>query len=236
MVIDWNQWKKEIAVGKDDWVGAAQGDYGEYLYRARQRFEKGEAATVRQVKQVYRRAAASIRKDIESLTPGTLRYSHLSSLAGTLEKRFKLMNDEMMQAIQSGLTLAVDEASKGAEQVTMSLLDEVFERPAIKWMFADINQRAVLSILSRTRHEGLKLSDRIWRTSQNARKAITTLVEDGVARGLDARTLAKEVQRYLHPDKWTALKAETRRRLGVPKDISMEAMRLAVTEMQHAFH
>ncbi|MGE5591417.1 MAG: hypothetical protein ACM3ZA_12500 [Bacillota bacterium] len=59
---------------------------------------------------------------------------------------------------------------------------------------------------------------------------------DGVARGLDARRLARELEHYLRPGVHTALKAETRRRLKVSRDISMEAMRLAVTEMQNAFH
>ncbi|MGV8164636.1 MAG: hypothetical protein ACLKAK_07250 [Alkaliphilus sp.] len=62
------------------------------------------------------------------------------------------------------------------------------------------------------------------------------VIEDAVVRGQDSRTTAKQVQKYMQPNVWTAHKAETRRKLGVHKDVSYEAMRLARTEMNNAFH
>lgn len=236
MAIQWNQYRKEIAAGKQDWIGAAQGEYGEYLYRARERFARGEAATVRGVKALYRRVAAQLRSEIESITPGTLRRAHLTALASALEKAAKTLNQETLDAVTRGIRLAVDEAVSGPEQVTQELLAGTFGRAEVKWLFADINQRAVMSLLARTRHDGLKLSDRVWRTSQHARRALQKIVEDGVTRGLDSRKLALQVQRYLQPDVWTVMKLETRRNLGVPKNVSYEAMRLARTEMNNAFH
>ncbi len=235
MAIEWDQYQREVR-GKRDWIGAAQGDYGEYLYQARERFARGEAATVREIKELYTRVAAQLRSEIEALTPGTLRRSHLTALANALEKATKVLNRDILDAITSGIRLAVEEAASGPETVAKELLDGFFDRTEVKWLFADISERAVLSLLSRTRHDGLKLSDRVWRTSQLARQALQKIVEDGVTRGLDSRKLARMVQRYLQPDVWTALKAETRRRLGVPRSVSMEAMRLAVTEMNNAFH
>jgi hypothetical protein len=70
---------------------------------------------------------------------------------------------------------------------------------------------------------------------EHYRNNIRTILEDTVARGEDARVVARKLERYLQPGVHTALKAETRRRLGVSKDVSMEAMRLAVTEMNNAF-
>ncbi len=235
MADEWDQYRREIQ-GKIDWLGAAKGDYGEYLWRARQRFARGEAATVREIRELYTRVAAQLRNEIEGITPGTLRRAHLTTLAGALEKATKTLNQEVLDAVTKGIRLAVDEAVSGPETVAKELLEGVFDQTEVKWLFADINQRAVLSLLSRTRHDGLKLSDRVWRTSQLARQALQKVVEDGVTRGLDSRKLARMVQRYLQPDVWTALKAETRRRLGVPRSVSMEAMRLAVTEMNNAFH
>ncbi|HOV80809.1 MAG TPA: hypothetical protein PK728_12020 [Bacillota bacterium] len=235
MAIDWDQFRKEIQ-GKLDWIGAAQGDYGEHLYRARGRFIRAEVTTVRDVKALYRRVATQLRAEIEGITPGTLRRAHLTALAGVLEKAARTLNQEVLDAVTNGIRLAVDKAVSGPEEVARELFSGVFDQTEVKWLFADINQRAVLSLLSRTRHDGLKLSDRVWRISQHARQALQKIVEDGVTRGLDSRQLARQVQRYLQPDVWTALKAETRRNLGVPKSVSMEAMRLAVTEMNNAFH
>lgn len=221
----------------DDWARAARSEeFAEYIRQARERFLRGEAVTVRKVRALFRRVAEELRREIERVTPGTLRYSHLVALTSALDRAARTINDEVMAAVLFGIELAVEEATDGAEQVMMVLVRDIFLAAEVKELFAAVNRRAVLAVLSRTYHDGLRLSDRVWRVSDHARQAVTRLVEDAVARGLDARTLARQVQRYLQPGVWTPLKEETRRRLGVPKDISMEALRLAVSEMQHAFH
>lgn len=237
MAVEWDQYRKKLQQGKNDWVGAARSEeYGRYLWEARRRFEKHEAATVEEVKALYRQMAARLHDEIRGIAPGTLRYNHLTALVKVLDTAAATLNQDMLDAITKGIRLAVQEATAGPEAVARELLAGYFHPAEVKWLFADINQRAVLSLLSRTRHDGLKLSDRVWRTSQHARQALQKIVEDGITRGLDARQLAQQVQRYLQPGVWTALKAETRRNLGVSKDVSMEAMRLAVTEINNAFH
>jgi hypothetical protein len=236
MAVEWDQYRREIQ-GKNDWIGAARNEeYGRYLWEARQRFQKYEAAMVREVKALYRRVAAQLRSEIEDITPGTLQRAHLAALADALERTARTLNQETLDAVTKGIRLAVDEAVSGPEQVTAEILAGIFDRTEVKWLFADINERAVQSLLARSRHDGLKLSDRVWRTSQHARQALQKIVEDGVTRGLDSRKLARQVQQYLQPDVWTAMKAEIRRNLGVPKSVSYEAMRLARTEMNNAFH
>lgn len=234
---DWDQYRKQLQQGKNDWIGAAGNEsYGRHLWEARQRFQRRETATRNQITDLYRRVAAQLRAEIENITPGTLRWAHLTALADSLEKAAGAINLNILDAITSGIRLAVEEASDGLEKVTEEILEGVFDKTEVKWLFADINQRAILTLLSRTKHDGLKLSDRVWRTSQDVRTALQKIVEDGVTRGLDSRKLAKQVQQYLQPGVWTVMKNETRRRLGVPKDVSYEAMRLARTEMNNAFH
>lgn len=221
----------------EDWERAAHNaEFAEYLRRARERFERGEVTTARRVRALYRRVAEQLRREIEQVTPGAIRHAHLRALAAALDRLARTINDELLAAIMAGINLAVQEATDGAEQLTLALVKDVFPAAEVTALFAAVNQRAVLATLSRTHHDGLKLSDRVWRTSVRAREALRKLVEDGVARGLNARVLAREVQQYLQPGVFTALKEETRKRLKVPRDVSMEAMRLAVTEMQHAFH
>lgn len=229
--------QKGRVITRQDWEkGAGSEEYAAYLLKARAKFQQGEAATVRELKNLFRRVAKDLREEIEGVTPGTLRAAHLNTLAKALEGSADTLNRQGLQAIQNGIEMAVREAVKGSEKITTDLTREIFDPVEIKWLFADINNRAVLAVLSRTRHDGLRVSDRIWRISQRARDSVRKIVEDGVTRGLNSRELARQVERYLQPDVWTPLKEETRRRLGVPKDISMEAMRLAVTELNNAFH
>ena len=210
--------------------------YADYILAARLRFEDGQAATVAELRQVYRRAAAAIRKDIEAVTPGTLRAAHLAALAKNLETRAKELNTRVLGLARQGIYVSAAAGTSAAEGIAEDLLAEAFDKPDVKRLFAGINERATLALLSRTGKDGLKLSDRVWRVSERYRNAAKRVIEDGVARGLDARKLGREVEKYLEPRVWTAQKLDTRRRLGVPKDVSYEGMRLARTEMNNAFH
>lgn len=226
---------RELEATDTDYRQAA-GSYAEYLLHARQRFERAEVVTVRQVREVYRRAARSVRDAVRTVTPGTLRERHLLALAKALEQQAEVMRGQLDSVLRSGIQLAVDIAIQPAEQITMEVLGDAFDRAGVRAMFTNVNQRAVTALLSRTRGDGLRLSDRIWRTSRTWQRAAARVIEDMVARGQNSREAARYIDRYLQPQTHTALKAETRRRLGVPKDVSMEAMRLAVTEMNNAFH
>ncbi|MCL6446324.1 MAG: phage head morphogenesis protein [Alicyclobacillus sp.] len=220
-----------------DWLAAVGSqEYAEYLKAARNRFLAHESATVKQVKGVYERVARQLRREIEDVAPGTLRRGHMMALAKKLEQAGDTLNRDMLNVMYAGIKLSTESAVSGSQQLSLEVLGDLFDKASIRAMFASINEQAVVAVLSRTRHDGLKVSDRIWRVSRNARNALTKIVEDGVTRGLDSRVLARQVQQYLQSGVWTALKDETRRRLGVSRDVSMEAMRLAVTELHHAFH
>lgn len=211
-------------------------DYANYLLKARTRFEQGQATTVAELRRVYRRAADQVRKDIEALTPGTLRRSHLEALAANLDRRARELNAQVLTATTRGVYLATEAGTSAAQNISARLLKDAWPEVEVARLFAPINERAAMMVLARAGKDGLKLSDRIWRVGEHWRNAIARVVEDGVARGLDARKMAREVQKYLLPGGWTPHKLETRRRLGVPKDVSYEAMRLARTEMNNAFH
>jgi len=226
-----------MAIRKDELARlSGSEDYADYILQARLRFEKGQATTVEELRKVYRRAAEWVRKDIEGLIPGTLRRSHLEALTANLERRARELNAEVLTATQKGIYLAIETGTSAAQNISARLLKEAWSEVEIARLFAPINERAIMLVLARAGKDGLKLSGRVWRVGEHWRNAITRIVEDGVARGLDSRKIAREVQKYLQPGVWTPHKFETRRRLGVPKDVSYEAMRLARTEMNNAFH
>lgn len=217
------------ALKKLEWVA--------YMKSARQRFLEGEAATSMEIRRLYRRAAENVRADIQRVTPGTLRRGHLEALERALERRARDLTPEVLAATEAGIRLATKEAVTGPELIAMDMLREAFpDDLAIRALFADINERAVAALLARTRKDGLKLSDRVWRIGERWRNNVRRVIEDGVARGVNSRVLAREAQKYLQPGVWTGHKLETRRRLGVSKDVSYEALRLARTEMANAFH
>lgn len=223
-------------VTRDDYQRAS-GDYESYLFRARRRFEAGEAASIRQVRQVYQRAAQRIRDELRTVTRGTLKERHMLAVAKALVRQADVLRGELDSVLRSGIQMSVKLAMDPAQAIALDTMGDVFDRTGIRAMFTNVNQRAIAALLARTRSEdGLRVSERIWRTSQRWRQVANRVIEDTVASGLDSRKAAREVDQYLQPQTHTAFKAETRRRLGVPKDVSYEAMRLTVSEMNNAFH
>jgi hypothetical protein len=76
---------------------------------------------------------------------------------------------------------------------------------------------------------GYRLSDRIWRTAGVTRREIDAMLEDAIARGRGSLSLARDLERFLHPGR--QLK---RTRAPYGTDASYDAMRLARTEISRA--
>lgn len=210
--------------------------FADYLLEGRRRFLRGEAATVEDVRQIYERVARQVRQDVERLTPGTLRRSHQEAMASRLEARAAELRQELLQATQRGIRIAANTAVDAPRRIALESLGRWFRTSDVAALFADVAERATLALLARTGPDGLRLSDRVWRIGEETRGAIQRIIEDAVARGEDARTTARRLEQYLQPGIARPLKLETRRQLKVPADVSMQALRLAVTEVQHAHH
>ncbi|HEY8353953.1 MAG TPA: hypothetical protein VIK69_02960 [Methylophilaceae bacterium] len=224
-------------IGPEDWERAIPDlEFRRHLMEARRRFQRGEQMTAEELRRIYRRAAQAIADEIALLRGRGVDTTELERLELVIQERAQQLGDEVLEAVRSGIRLAIGTWFEALEQVTVPLLGRWFVRSDITAMLRGLNEQAVVAVIARRGPDGLRISDRVWRISRHYRQAVQKLVEDGVARGIDPRKLARQVQQYLRPGVFTAHKEETRRRLGVPRDVSMEAMRLAVSEMQHAFH
>lgn len=78
---------------------------------------------------------------------------------------------------------------------------------------------------------GYTLSDRIWRTSTFTRQQIDAMLTEGIREGTGALELARQLERFLQPDQ---VMSRTKKPYGT--DASYSAMRLARTELAHAFN
>ncbi|MBP7892722.1 MAG: hypothetical protein KA063_04210 [Firmicutes bacterium] len=104
--------------------------------------------------------------------------------------------------------------------------------------FDGVNTAAVEAIWARTRN-GPDETVRIWKTSDNARDNIRSIILDGVARGRDSAKVARDLERYVKQGAATmagdypGMMARIGKR--VPKDLRYEAFRLVRSEMSMAF-
>lgn len=76
---------------------------------------------------------------------------------------------------------------------------------------------------------GYRLSDRIWRVSQQTRDKLDAFLVDAIASGMGSQQIARQVTQFLIPGRE---KIRTNKPYG--SDASYDAMRLARTEIAHA--
>lgn len=210
-------------------------EFEKYIKDARQKYLKQEIATTEYIRNIWARAANRLRDYVLTI-PESLKRKYYNELLAYIEIITQELNDETIKAISMGQKIAIDIHKENAQKIFEEISNGIWEQSEVEALFATVNERALLALANRTEAYGLKVSDRVWKLSADAREELKRALEDAVATGKDPRKLAKEIQHLLNPGVWTPLRKETRKRLGVSKDVSMEAMRLAVTEMQNAGH
>lgn len=217
--------------------------FARYILEARSEFLALRLKQEPAIRQVYVDAAANVAKDIARLAPGAsdLTRNHLRALEKSLTREAEGIQRALEARLGGDLSQAVGLGAKalqthmtGALQVAGSGLDAA----RVQRAFGSVNTAAVEAIWARTKN-GMKLSDRVWQTSDNARENMRSIILDGVARGRDAVKVARELEQYVKQGAATmagdypGMMARIGKR--VPKDISYEALRLARTEMSMAF-
>ncbi len=212
-------------------------DYQKYLLEGRKNFLKEEAVSMQKLLSVYNQASQSVALQLRNskFKTGSASQAALKALDKHLLDVTMSINKETMAIIRGGFSMALENGSYGAKQITLDVTKGVIEAKNIENMFSSINSQAMLSFLSRSTY-GMKLSDRVWQVGDSYRSNVRSVVEEGLARGLDSRKLARQVQQYLQPGVATPMKKATAKRLGVSQDVSYQAMRLARTEINNAFH
>ncbi len=76
---------------------------------------------------------------------------------------------------------------------------------------------------------GYRLSDRVWQAAIRTRVKVDTILADGIRQGMSAESIAKQLERFLRPDR-----ADLRTDKPYGRDASYDAMRLARSEITRA--
>jgi hypothetical protein len=224
----------------------ATGDYGKWALSARQEYINLRLKQDREIRKLYLQAADRIAKQLHSYQAkgsGYLYKRHLEELEILLRQEAARFNDELTDKLKEYTQKSAEAGSGYSKAILIELVkqagaDGVIDMVGIQKLFGRVNTQAVEAIWARTK-KGLKLSDRIWQTSNNARDTIRDLIQESVATGQDAVKTARMLERYVqggvntlateYPDMMKRMAGR------VPKDISYEALRLARTETTAAF-
>lgn len=213
----------------------SQTAYEQYLLQSRNRFRSGTTATVRQIEAIYDKALRDVTAEMSRLLPTQPSARHLSLIQGAISEARGNLSREVLDATLYGIGIATDSATTGAAAIAKKLLGSHFEAGGIDTIYQAVNQRAVLAFATRTRFDGLRLSDRIWQSASKWKGYVTRATESAIVTGTSARDLARTLDPYLKSGVARPSSAAVRRRLGIPKNISYQSLRVARTEMSSAF-
>lgn len=212
------------------WVLEARSDY----LRLRLRQEPA-------LRQIYVGAADSVAGQLRDFKGDTLMRNHLRAVEKSLRHEADLIAQRTSEKLKADLTGAATAGSKAVNRYLVEQLQQAgvnLDYARLQWGFGQVNTAAVEAIWSRTRN-GMLLSDRIWQAANDAHDVIRDIVRDGVARGRDAVSVARDLEQYVRhgartfAEDYPNMMARMGRR--IPNDICYEALRLARTEMSMAF-
>lgn len=218
-------------------------EFARYVLEARSEFLSLRLKQEPAIRAIYIAAAANVARSIARLASGAshLTRNHLQALGKSLTREADNINKALTARLGNDIGQAF---GLGARPLQMHLTDSLqaagapLDMVRVHRAFGDVNKAAVEAFLARTKN-GMKLSDRIWDTSQAARENIRTIILDGVARGRDCVAVARDLEQYIKhgaatmADDYPGMMARMGKR--VPKDICYEALRLARSEMSMAF-
>ncbi|NSW90225.1 MAG: hypothetical protein HPY74_06020 [Firmicutes bacterium] len=219
----------------------AAGEYKKYALEARKKFINIRHVQDIEIKSLYIRLAERVASRIKSLNAASspLRKSQLEQVEKLLVYEAGNLNENLSKYMRKYIDAAVDAGTGYSKAIAFKMLDgSGLEMSKVNQSFFRINRNAVKACWNETKG-GLKLSDRIWKQGETARKAITEIIQESVATGMDAVKTARLLEKYVNEDARTLVKdyPELMDRLHgkVPGNLSYEALRLARTETTKAF-
>jgi hypothetical protein len=212
--------------------------YAKSLVDAREAWAKQSGLTQAQVKSAYGQAAASLGSRVAALPPSAPSSAwNLGQLQQVISDYGNTLDQRVLDAMYAGIQASFhDSADSVLKSKASAAFGSVFGPEAVDAHVRDVNQRAAAAYMTRTGKDGIKLSDRVWKTNAQWRQATQEVVQNAVIAGQPPVQVARQIEQYLKPGVNVPYKAETAKRLHVPKDTSMPAMRVARTEMQNSFH
>lgn len=143
---------------------------------------------------------------------GTLRKEQLQAIKSRIEQDLDVFENQYSYIAKSGI--------KGEVTLILERNGEIFiEAEGTKKLVDLLNDKIISQVLDYKEKDGLILSDRIWRITQEAKADITNRISQGMLLGESHVKVSKDLRQYIVGDGGLRYKSE----------------RLAMTEMAKAY-
>ncbi len=212
-------------------------DLHEQLVRvARREMLSQISITDRLIKQLYRRAAKAIEKQIAGAKAGSLTERWLTAYKAELDREIERLSEGIYTATVDGARRAAEarvecEREYLRRAAALAKVDDSFVST-----LANVPTEALRAMIDgRLYTDGRMLSQRIWSATGRLEDNLAEIIQQGVAQKLDALTLAKQLQAYVNPSaacpvSWHTLYPD----IPFDRRVDYNALRLARTAITHA--
>ena len=212
-------------------------DLHEKLVRAARREMLSQISiTDRLIKQLYRRAAKAIEKQIAGAKAGSLTERWLTAYKAELDREIERLSQGIYTATVDGARRAAEarvecEREYLRRAAALAKVDDSFVST-----LANVPTEALRAMIDgRLYTDGRMLSQRIWSATGRLEGNIAEILQQGVAQKLDALTLAQQLQAYVNPSaacpvSWHTLYPD----IPFDRHVDYNALRLARTAITHA--
>lgn len=214
-------------------IKATAGRYKIQALESRKKLLRALATTDRHIARVYNNA-------LERVLAAYQANRGIESLLEAIDEDFKgsILFDDLRLEIENAISTGAAAGINFSEYVSLDVLRAagIETAPMLKSFYFQ-RQRAVAACYAKIYKDGLTISNRIWRISQETRDSMKAIVQVGV--GEDAVKVARALETYVNQGAavTSAKFPNMMRRMGsrIPQNIDYNALRLARTELTAAY-
>lgn len=207
-------------------------NYHERVLEGRKQFLRLVIEQEKELLSIYEEVAKQVAYKLSKAKPAGLTVRYLSELDKIINEYIDELRSNVVETIKDG----IEASSQIASAIQLSYFENIDPREDILATFNKMFNRLPTSIVKQLISgsyyaDGKTLNNRIWDLTSKNSKDIDRLIKINVAKGVNARELAKQLDAYINPTK--KIDAKTLE-AGMNKNISYQAQRLSRTSLTHA--
>ncbi|MCR1163716.1 hypothetical protein NE169_00070 [Clostridium botulinum] len=206
--------------------------YQQRILKGRKQFLRLLQDQEKKLLDIYEEASKQISYKLSKVRAGSLTARYLNELDKSINRYVLELRTNLSKSIKE----SIKASSQIASSVQLSYLDAIVPVQDIKStfnkMFTQLPSNITKELISGNYYsDGKTLDQRLWNITNKNSRDIDTLIKINVAKDVNARELAKELDKYINPYKRIEAKTlET----GMSKNVSYQAQRLSRTCLTHA--
>ena len=159
--------------------------------------------------------------------------TYLKKLREVVKRNIEDLNIQLNAKIRTNIEISSNIASELESFYYKEVIKDVTLLAVSNSIVLNTSKKTVSKLIQGEYYkDGKTLDKRLWNITKKNGKDIDTLIKVNVLKGANARELAKQLDKYVNPNK--ILKAKTLE-AGISKNISYQAQRLARTSITHSF-